>query len=63
MNVFEGIRDLMDFFDNANQDPYFKDKLPAKLRELSYYIKQIECKELVSILQRRIFGCMLNATK
>lgn len=57
--VFHGVKEVIDFIEKGHEDPFFKEKLPAQLRSLDYYIKQIECKELVLIIKRKI----VNATR
>lgn len=52
--IFDGIREVLDFLEKEHEDPYFKEKLPAKLRAMQYYINQLECKELITILKRKV---------
>lgn len=52
------IHNIMDFFQNHQKNEYFHEKISPQLRSLKYYMKRLQCQELLSCIQRKVIQCL-----
>lgn len=55
------IKQILDFLQQgAKADKFYWDKIPAKMRQLEFYIQKLDCVELRNIVRRKARSYVTN---